>query len=55
MKRMGGKEGQEGAASVVATGAAKDPLVVAAVGNARAILAGVYRSAPARRTQGAAQ
>jgi hypothetical protein len=51
----GKKEGQDGAASVVATGAAEDPLVVAAVRNAPAILAGVYRSAPARRTQGAAQ
>jgi DDE superfamily endonuclease len=52
----GEKEGQDGAAaSVVATGAAEDPLVVAAVRNAPAILAGVYRSAPARRTQGAAR
>jgi hypothetical protein len=51
----GKKEGQDGAASVVATGAAEDPLVVAAVRNAPAILGGVYRSAPARRTQGAAR
>ena len=42
----GEKEGQDGAASVVATGAAEDPLVVAAVRNAPAILAGVYRSLP---------
>jgi hypothetical protein len=46
MKRMGEKEGQEGAASVVATGAAEDPLVVAAVRNAPAILGSVYRSLP---------
>ena len=41
----GEKEGQDGAASVVATGAAEDPLVVAAVRNAPAIL-GAYTDLP---------
>jgi hypothetical protein len=50
----GEKEGRDEAASFVATGVAQDPFVAPAVRSAPAILAGVYRTAPARRAQSVA-
>jgi hypothetical protein len=51
----GKKEGRDEAVSFVATGVAEDPFVAPALRSAPAILAGVYRTAPARRTQSVAR
>ena len=50
----GEKEEHNGAASVMAAGSEEGALVASALRNARAILAGIYRSAPAQRTTEAA-
>ena len=50
----GGKAGREGVASVMAEGTAEDTFLAPAVRNAPAILAGIYRSAPAQRITAAA-
>ena len=50
----GEKEGRDEAASFVATGVAQDPFVAPAIRSAPEILAGVYRTAPARRAQSVA-
>ena len=52
--RAGEKEEQSGAASVMAAGSEEGALVASALRNAPAILAGVYRSAPAQRVTAAA-
>jgi hypothetical protein len=50
----GEKEEHNGAASVMAAGSEKGALVASALRNAPAILAGIYRSAPAQRITAAA-
>jgi hypothetical protein len=51
----GGEKGEHNeAASVMAAGSEKGALVASALRNASAILAGIYRSAPAQRITAAA-
>jgi hypothetical protein len=50
----GEKEEHKGAASVMAAGSEEGALVASALRNAPAILAGIYRSAPAQRITAAA-